>query len=136
MDNQNSKSDNNAGNGKPNSGKGNKKRKPRNYPENRNTTESQYLSYKNIKGGNQEDFILKLMTEIDEPVTRRQLEEKSGIRQSSMTRIMYNLVKGGRIVIMDELKQCVYTGRFVQTYKIFTQPIINKETGTVQLPVI
>ena len=82
-------------------------------------TLTQILSYKEYKNSgncaNENQFVLALLNYIDQPTSRRHIQELSGLPINHLTRVFYDLENDGSIYV-SKLDKCRYTGRKVNHY--------------------
>ena len=84
-------------------------------------TKSQRRSYKIAKDTGLIDSIEKFIPQVIEkfgPHTRRELEERTKLRTTTLTKSLNNLVKAGVLIVADDLVKCAYTQRPVQLYSL------------------
>ena len=82
-------------------------------------TITQILSYKEYRNSgncaNENQFVLGLLNYIDQPTSRRHIQELSGLPINHLTRVFYDLENEGLIYIA-KIDKCRYTGRKVNHY--------------------
>lgn len=62
-------------------------------------------------------FMIALMEKIAEPATSRRLSKSARIERGNVTRILYDLIKEGKVEISHN-DHCPVTGRTVRYYKL------------------
>lgn len=84
-----------------------------------NATLTQILSYKEYRDSgncvNENQFVLTLLKYLNQPTTRRHIQELSGLPINHLTRVFYDLENSGKIQVA-KVDVCQYTGRRVQHY--------------------
>jgi len=84
-----------------------------------NATLTQILSYKEFKNSgksvNENQFVLALINFINQPTSRRHIQELSGLPINHLTRVFYDLENEG-LIYVAKIDKCRYTGRKVNHY--------------------
>ena len=86
-----------------------------------NATITQIISFAEFKDSeksiNENQFVLALLRFLDRPTTRRHIQQLSGLPINHLTRVFYDLVTEGSIIVCKHDK-CNYTNRTVQFYSV------------------